>query len=75
MPDTGCLFLSGLSVALGIMLFMFPAQIVKVGDLLNRTLIVLDQPLLRYRYLMGLGLFVLAYGLVRLSLLLPAMRG
>jgi len=75
MPDTGCLLLSGFSVAVGVMLFMFPTQIIKLGSLLNRTLVILDQPLLRYRYLLGVGLFVLAYGLFRLSLWLPTMRG
>ncbi len=75
MPDTGCLALSGASVVLGVMLFMFPHPLVKIGELLNRTLVVMDQALLRYRYLLGLGLFVLAYGLFHLSLLLPTVRG
>jgi len=40
MPDTGCLFLSLLSVVVGAMFVLFPDALQRLGRTLNRTLAV-----------------------------------
>lgn len=75
MPDTGCLFLSLLSVVVGAMFVLFPDALQRLGRTLNRTLATLDEQLMRYRYVLGLLLFVASYGLFRLALVLPTLWG
>jgi len=75
MPDTGCLLLSLLSVVGGAIFVLFPDALMKLSGALNRTITVLDQRLMGYRYILGVLLFLLSYGLFRLALLLPTLRG
>jgi hypothetical protein len=73
MPDSGLLFLSLLSVVGGAMFVLFPDALMKISGALNRTLAVLDERLMRYRYILGVLLFLLSYGLFRVALLLPGL--
>lgn len=75
MPDTGCLILSLFSVVLGVALFLFPHPLKQLSGTLNRTLVTLDESLMRYRYVIGGLLFLLSYGLFRVALLVPTLRG
>lgn len=70
MPNTGCLLLSLICLVLGVSFILFPRVLQEASRTLNRTLTVLDDRLIRYRYLMGLMLVVASYSLFRLSLLL-----
>ena len=74
MPDTGFLFLSLASLLVGVMLFLYPKGFSRFGKTLNRTLTVVDDRLMRRRYLVGLMAFIGSYAFFRLSLLLPALR-
>ena len=75
MPDTGFLFLSLLSVVVGAMFILVPDTLLKLSGALNRTLVTLDERLLRYRHLLGLTLLLLSYGLFQLALIMPSFRG
>ena len=70
MPNTGCLLLSLICLVLGVLFILFPRVLQEASRTLNRTLTVLDDRLIRYRYLMGLMFVVASYSLFRLSLLL-----
>ena len=74
MPDSGFLVLSLLSIVVGVMLFLAPQAIVKFGGLLNRSLAVLDDQLIRHRYVMGGLAFVASYAFFKIALMLPALR-
>jgi len=74
MPDSGCLFLSLGSVALGVVLFLYPHTLAKASGVLNKTLLALDEMLLRSRYFMGLLAFAASYAFFRLAFLLPDLR-
>ena len=74
MPDTGFLFLSLASLLVGVMLFLYPKGFSKFSKTLNRTLTVVDDRLMRRRYLVGLLAFIGSYAFFRLALLLPALR-
>ena len=71
MPDTGFLTLSLLATVMGAVLFLFPDGVHKLSGLLNRTIAAVDEPLLRYRYLIGVLSFVASYALFRLALWVP----
>ena len=75
MPDTGFLFLSLASVLLGTLLVLFPQAVVKLGSFLNRTLAAMDEPLIRYRYVVALSAFAASYAFFQIALTLPAVRG
>ena len=75
MPDTGVLFLSLLCVTAGVAFVLFPNPLLKVSEALNKTLTVLDQRLMRHRYLVALLLFVVSYLLFSIALLVPEIRG
>ena len=74
MPDTGFLFLSLVSLVLAVVLFLHPQGLVRFSGALNRTLAILDERLIRYRYLVGLLAFAGSYAFFRLALLLPLLR-
>ena len=74
MPDTGFLFLSLLSLLIGVMLFLYPKSFTRFSKAVNRTLTVVDDRLMRRRYLVGLMAFIGSYAFFRLALLLPALR-
>lgn len=74
MPDTGFLGLSFLSMLVGVMLFLFPQAILRFSGLLNRTLVVLDERLIRQRFLVGLLAFAASYAFFQLALLFPMLR-
>ena len=73
MPDTGFLFLSLMSVLVGAMLFLAPSVMLKMSHRLNQTLMVLDQSMLRHRYVVGALAFVAAYAFFKIALLLPSL--
>ena len=75
MPDTGFLFLSTLCLMAAVSFILFPNPLLKLSTALNRTLVMLDQRLMRHRYLMGALLFVVSYLLFNLALRIPELRG
>jgi len=74
MPDSGFLFLSAMSVCVGAMLFLAPDCILKTSQWLNKTLVLVDQNLLRHRYVAGLLAFGAGYAFFKLALLLPSLH-
>ena len=74
MPDTGLLFMSLASVALGSLLVLYPQGLSRLNESLNRTLSLVDQRLIRYRYAAALLAFAGSYALFKLSLMLPMLR-
>ena len=74
MPDTGCLFLSLVSITSGVLLVLYPNGIAALSNVVNRTLDVLDRQMLRYRYVSALLAFAGSYAFFKLSLLLPMLR-
>ena len=75
MPDSGLLFLSLASVLLGTLLFLFPKALLSLSSTLNQTLAVLDEQMVRNRYIVGLLAFIASYAFFRLALLMPALKG
>ena len=75
MPDTGFLFLSLTSVALGTLLVLFPRAVVKLGGMLNRTLAAVDDQFIRYRYFVAVLAFAASYAFFQIALSLPNLRG
>ena len=75
MPDTGCLLLSLGALVLGTMFVLFARPLSKLSEALNRTIMTLDESLMRYRYLIALALFVVSYGLFNLSFVVPGLGG
>lgn len=73
MPDSGFLFLSVMSVCVGAMLFLAPDGILKTSQWLNKTVALVDQKLLRHRYVAGLLAFGASYAFFKLALLLPSL--
>ena len=74
MPDTRFLFLSLASLVAGVSLFLYPKAVERLSSVLNQTLVVLDEQLVRHRYVVGLGAFIASYAFFKLALLLPAFR-
>ncbi len=74
MPDTGFLVLSLGAVVLGTLLFLYPNALLKVSNLLNRTMVMLDKELMRYRYVVGLLAFAASYAFFKIALTLPLLR-
>jgi len=56
------------------MMVLFPKMVLSASHGLNRIVTTLDEPLLRYRYLVGVLLAVTSYAFFRLALLLPMLR-
>jgi len=75
MPDTGFLFLSLASVLLGTLLVLFPHAVVKLGNVLNRTLAAVDEQFIRYRYFIAVLAFAASYAFFQIALTLPSLRG
>lgn len=75
MPDTGFLVLSALSVGMGAAVVLFPHGVARLSDRLNRTVQVLDGPIMRHRYLFALMTFAASYAFFQIALLLPQLRG
>ena len=73
MPDAACLFLSVCLVVAGLTLLLFPQVMLHVSRSLNRTLMVLDDQLVRHHRLVGVLLFIVGYGVFQLALLLPTL--
>ena len=74
LPDSGCLFLSLVCVAVAVMLVLFPGSVLRTSQVLDKTLTVLDEHLVRHRYVFSLVLFAVGYSLFRLSLLIPGFQ-
>ena len=75
MPDSGLLVLSLVCLAVGVGFVMFPHPLLILSQTLNRTLVTLDERLIRHRYLCGVLLFVVSYLCFRLALLVPSLKG
>ncbi len=60
--------ISTISLVAGVLMFLEPRLIVKLNDALTRNLAALDQPMMRFRYLVGLLLMVSGYLFFRLAL-------
>ena len=75
MPDSGLLFMSLLCLAAGAGFVLFPRPLLAISQALNRTLVSLDERLIRHRYLCGALLFVVSYLCFRLALLVPGLKG
>ncbi len=73
MPDSGLLFLSLASLIVGTLLFLHPKAILVCSSFLNRTLVVLDDALIRRRYVVGLLAFIASYAFFKLALLIGTM--
>ncbi len=71
MPDTGLLFLAMMSLVVGTSVILFPHGMLKLSAHLNRTIKMLDEPMMRHRYVVGLLAFAASYAFFRLALLLP----
>lgn len=74
MPDSGLLFVSLVCVVAGASFVLFPHPLLQFSRALNRTLVTLDEQLIRYRYLFGVLLFVVSYLCFRLALYIPLLR-
>ena len=60
--------ISTISLVAGVLMFLEPRLVVKLNDALTRNLAALDQPMMRFRYLVGLLLMVSGYLFFRLAL-------
>ena len=74
MPDTGFLFLSLASLVIGAAMILFPDAVLGASEFLNRTMQVLDKPLMRHRHLVGFVTFAASYAFFKIALWLPALR-
>lgn len=75
MPDSGLLVMSLVCLVGGVGFVLFPHPLQAISQALNRTLVALDERLIRYRYVCGLLLFLVSYLCFRLALLVPSLRG
>ena len=75
MPDSGLLLLSLVCLVVGVAFVLFPHPLLTISQALNRTLVNLDDRMIRHRYLCGALLFVVSYLCFRLALLVPGLRG
>ena len=75
MPDSGLLVLSLVCLAAGVGFVLFSHPLLSMSRALNRTLVSLDDRLIRHRYVCGALLFVASYLCFRLALLVPGLRG
>lgn len=71
MPHSSLLFLSLLCLMSGVAFVLFPHPLLTLSQALNRTLVSLDEQLIRYRYLCGVLLFAVSYLCFRLALMVP----
>ena len=74
MPDSTCLFMSLVCLIAAVMLVLFPRAVIEVSRTLDKTLTVMDEHLVRHRYVFSLILFAVSYSLFRLSLLIPGLH-
>lgn len=70
MPEHRLIACSMIAVVLAVMFIMFPGILLHASRTMNRTMVSLDESLMRYRYLLGVLCAVMAYGLFRMALLL-----
>jgi hypothetical protein len=75
MPDSGLLFLSLICLVGAVGFVLFPHPLLAISQALNRTLVSLDDKLIRYRYVCGALLFVVSYLCFQLALLIPNLQG
>lgn len=75
MSQAGCLALSLLFLVAAVVFVLFPHGLLNLSRSLNRTMTVLDDRLIKHRYLLSLVLFAVSYLVFRLSLLIPVSRG
>ena len=69
MPDARLLILSVVCLVAAAVLILFPKAIEQLNELVNRTVVLTDKNLMRYRHVLGVVLFITAYLLFRLSLM------
>ena len=75
MPHSGFLFLSVVSLVVGCALYLAPDAISKLDRVLGRTLVTMDEVLLKHRYVAGLLAFAASYAFFQIALTLPSLRG
>ena len=74
MPDSGVLLLSGLALCAGAGFVLFPNPLLKLSASLNKTLTVLDQHLMRHRYVVATLLFAASYLLFKVAVWIGELR-
>ena len=74
MTPEGLLFVSLLCLLSGVLFFLFPGWLLKLSSYLNRSMITLDQKLMRHRYLVGTLLIVSSYLVFSIALTLSDLR-
>ncbi len=74
MPSTSLIVLSVSCIVVGTACILFPQALMRLSAVLNRPVASLDERLMLCRYLLGLVLFGLSYGLFRLALIVPIMK-
>ena len=74
MSVSGLFVISLLCLVAGVGFILFPHPLLAISQAMNRTLVSLDERLIRHRYLCGVLLFVVSYLCFRLALLMPVMR-
>ena len=75
MSQTGCLVLSLLFLVVAVAFILFPHGLLSLNRTLNRTLTVLDDRIVKHRYLVSLVLFAVSYMVFKLSLLISLSKG
>ena len=71
MVDPLCLLLGVVCLITAVSFVLFPDPLSRLSASLNKTLVVLDHTLMRYRHVVALLLFGVSYLLFRLALLIP----
>ena len=71
MVDPLCFLLSVVCLITAVSFVLFPDPLSRLSAALNKTLVVLDHTLMRYRHFVALLLFGVSYLLFRLALLIP----
>ena len=74
MMNPGLLILSAVCFTSAVAFVLFPDPLLRLSTVLNRTLLVLDHFLMRYRYAVALLLFGVSYLLFSLALMFPGLR-
>ena len=75
MSQTGCLVLSLFFLVAAVAFILFPHGLLSLNRTLNRTLTVLDDRIVKHRYLVSLVLFAVSYMVFKLSLLISLSKG
>ncbi len=72
MSDQLVLACSGLCVFAGVMMILFPKTVLKISTELNRRALDVDQLMIRHRYIVGLLLCAMSFGILQMALIIIA---